>query len=534
MGKLLAKLVLALFLCASVWQISSVVPVQAEELSINYAQADQVDKTKVTELIFPKEGNLFLMLAYIRNVPGEENKQEDYRHIHARNPLYQYPNLKRIKVEEGSTQFESRDGILYSCSVEKGVKKSCIQCVPMNYEGVVHISKDVSEIIDPAFDQCEKVTGFEVEEGNPYFYSKEGVLYEKGEDDRDKLVSYPAGKKDESFCLPADVGYLNVAAFAYNKYLKEITLHEDLLYISYAAFERCTSLESVKNISDEMTCIGNCAFEGCEKLQMFDLPRGLEKIKGHAFEGIKPVEKIVFHKKCCWVILSGLKMADDGIMEVEGPWLYIEEIPQYGNYIFKGYKETSLYKRMKKMSNVTCKPYKTSLYKHKTKKIKKGVKGKGKPSTSWYKKKKKVLYIKTPDQLAGMQKLCKKGIDFKDKKVVLKRNLDMSCYKSFEPIGYNAIEEFKGTFDGNGKTIYNLSIHRYDYNYVGLFSALRGTVKDLQLKGANVYGRQYVGGIAGNVFNGQIKDCKVSGTVKGYSHVNIVGMYFWDSNVEFN
>ncbi len=50
----------------------------------------------------------------------------------------------------------------------------------------------------------------------------------------------------------------------------------------------------------------------------------------------------------------------------------------------------------------------------------------------------------------------------------------------------------------------------------------------MKLKGTNVYGRRYVGGITGNVLNGQIKDCKVSGTVKGYSHVNIVGMYFYD------
>ena len=69
------------------------------------------------------------------------------------------------------------------------------------------------------------------------------------------------------------------------------------------------------NVPDELRGIGNCAFEGCEKLQLFDLPKELTSISGHAFEGIPPV---------------------------------------------------------KKMSNVTCKPYKKSLYKHKTKKIKKG------------------------------------------------------------------------------------------------------------------------------------------------------------------
>lgn len=534
MEKLFTKLVLIMFLCASVWQISSVVPVQAEELSINYAQADQVDKTKVTELTLPKEGDISLIIATIRRTQEEANIPEAYQHYHTRNPLYQYPNLKRILVEEGSSQYECRDGVLYA--VEKENNKRHLLCVPMNYEGVVHIAKDVVGIISPALDQCEKVTGFEVEEGNPYYYSKNGVLYENRRDYGICLRAYPAGKRDTKFTIPSEVQYMNDGAFANNKYLKEVEFVDEVNAIPAAAFENCTSLEQIINIPDELRGIGNCAFEGCEKLQLFDLPKELTSISGHAFEGIPPVKKIVFPSKCMGAVLSGLKMADGGVMEVKGPWMgmEMEDIPQEGNFIFKGYKETALYKTMKKMSNVTCKPYKKSLYKHKTKKIKKGVKGKGKPSTSWYKKKKKVLYIKTPDQLAGMQKLCKKGIDFKGKRIVLKRNLDMSCYRSFEPIGYNAIEEFKGTFDGNGKTIYNLSIHRYDYNYVGLFSALRGTVKDLQLKGTNVYGRRYVGGIAGNVFNGQIKDCKVSGTVKGYSHVNIVGMYFWDSNVEFN
>lgn len=525
-------ILLTVLLCGIAWQMSSTNQVRAEELAINYAQAEQIDKSKVTELTLPKDGNIDLIIAYFRSVPGEEYKMKECRHIHVRNPLYQYPNLKTLKVEEGSSQYECRDGVLYS--LERETKKSHLQCVPMNYEGVVRIAKDVTSIVTPAFDQCEKVTGFEVEEGNPNFYSKDGVLYEKIEDDGDRLVAHPAGNRAESFTIPSGVMYINEAAFAYNKYIKEVTFNEDIVTIPDAAFENCTSLEKIENISDELTVIGNCAFEGCEKFQLFDLPKELISVYGHAFEGIPAVKKIVFPTKCKEVYLTGLKMADGGVMEVKGPWLLMREIPQEEKYVFKGYKETDLYKSMKKLSNVTCKPYKKSLYKHKTKKIKKGVKGKGKPSTSWYKKKKKVLYIKNPDQLAGVQKLLKKGISFYGKKIVLKKSLDMSCYKNFEPIGYNAPSHFLGILDGNGKTIYNLSIHRYEQNHVGLFDIAKGTVKDLKLKGTNVFGRQYVGGIAGNVLGGgQIKDCKVSGTVKGYSYVNIVGMYFWKDEEEY-
>lgn len=76
MKKTITKLLLTGLLCTAAWQINSAKPVQAEELSVAYAQADQVDKSKVTELILPKEGNLVLMMACFRRVPGEEYKRK--------------------------------------------------------------------------------------------------------------------------------------------------------------------------------------------------------------------------------------------------------------------------------------------------------------------------------------------------------------------------------------------------------------------------------------------------------------------------
>jgi len=55
----------------------------------------------------------------------------------------------------------------------------------------------------------------------------------------------------------------------------------------------------------------------------------------------------------------------------------------------------------------------------------------------------------------------------------------------------------------------------------------------LKLKGTNVYGRLYVGGIAGNLLDGKIENCKVSGTVKGYHYINKIGAYFWDNVEEY-
>lgn len=78
--------------------------------------------------------------------------------------------------------------------------------------------------------------------------------------------------------------------------------------------------------------------------------------------------------------------------------------------------------------------------------------------------------------------------------------------------------EFTGTFDGNGKTIYGLSM---DYassigqsSNVGLFAINAGTIKNLTVDSASVYGSTQVGAIAGvNEKGGVISNCVVSNSV---------------------
>ncbi|MCC8082541.1 MAG: hypothetical protein LIO80_11160 [Lachnospiraceae bacterium] len=73
----------------------------------------------------------------------------------------------------------------------------------------------------------------------------------------------------------------------------------------------------------------------------------------------------------------------------------------------------------------------------------------------------------------------------------------------WEPIGYSTSVSFKGTLDGNGKTItingISSSKQTGTYHYYGLFGVLNGTVTDLTvtgtIEGDNNY--TYAGGIAG-------------------------------------
>ena len=70
------------------------------------------------------------------------------------------------------------------------------------------------------------------------------------------------------------------------------------------------------------------------------------------------------------------------------------------------------------------------------------------------------------------------------------------------------IENFSGTLDGNGKTIYNLRVENDDISYRGLIGELSGTVKNLTVSGVKIKGSN-TGAIAGKVYRGTVDNCKV-------------------------
>ncbi len=75
---------------------------------------------------------------------------------------------------------------------------------------------------------------------------------------------------------------------------------------------------------------------------------------------------------------------------------------------------------------------------------------------------------------------------------------------------------FAGTFDGLGRTIDNLSIHRPGQDNVGLFSYVdsSGTVKNVGLAGGSVSGAQYVGALIG-INEGTVSNSFATAAVTG-------------------
>jgi len=91
---------------------------------------------------------------------------------------------------------------------------------------------------------------------------------------------------------------------------------------------------------------------------------------------------------------------------------------------------------------------------------------------------------------------------------------------------------FRGTFDGNGHIISNLTIDAQGWDYVGLFGVTLGSkIINLGLENVSITGKAYVGGLVGWDVSDSIFGCYTTGIVSGTEEVGgLIGRY--GTNVE--
>ncbi len=100
--------------------------------------------------------------------------------------------------------------------------------------------------------------------------------------------------------------------------------------------------------------------------------------------------------------------------------------------------------------------------------------------------------------------------DYPDDHFILAADLDLADVADFAPIG-NPDSPFSGVLDGAGYTVSNLNLNRAD-EYTGLFAAVSGKIKNLNLVDVDITGAKFTGGLAGYL-SGTVTNCYVSGTV---------------------
>ena len=168
--------------------------------------------------------------------------------------------LKKYIEEPGVTFVEIPEGVT---SIDEEAFTDC---------------KTVSSVVFPSTFKDERSLGFRsslvnleqlkeflVDEGNPYFTSVEGILYNK--------------KKTELLCCPADY------------YPLKLVIPNGVKYIHSDAFSGCNNLREVI-IPDSVECIGFSAFQYCENLRTVRLPSSIY-LEDDTFMGCVELEELI-------------------------------------------------------------------------------------------------------------------------------------------------------------------------------------------------------------------------------------------------
>ena len=113
--------------------------------------------------------------------------------------------------------------------------------------------------------------------------------------------------------------------------------------------------------------------------------------------------------------------------------------------------------------------------------------------------------------------------DYKRRFFKLGCDLDLSYFqdKNWLSLGDNE-EPFNGLFDGNNRTIRNLSINAANENYQGLFGCIKnGSVKNVKiiLSSNGIVGNNYCGILAGYCSNARIFQCYATGSIKANNYI---------------
>ena len=122
--------------------------------------------------------------------------------------------------------------------------------------------------------------------------------------------------------------------------------------------------------------------------------------------------------------------------------------------------------------------------------------------------------IKEPTDLINFAKYINNKTINSDVSVQLYNDINCQGLQGFEPIGNYSIN-FSGTFDGNEKTISNLSANNVQLGAVGLFAILAsgGKIENLTLSNCTFYGGNSssndIGSLVGYMNGGEINNCAI-------------------------
>jgi len=124
------------------------------------------------------------------------------------------------------------------------------------------IPSSVSVIGDQVFDSMYSLKFIEVEQGNEFFESIDGVLFNK---QKNVIIRYPPCLTNTSYAIPDGVAQIKFSVFSDCSYLTEVTIPPTVVAIGMFAFSSCKNLTSIA-IPASVSYISGSAFSYCSNL----------------------------------------------------------------------------------------------------------------------------------------------------------------------------------------------------------------------------------------------------------------------------
>ncbi len=166
--------------------------------------------------------------------------------------------IAELGLPEG---IETLDG-----SVFKSMTTLTKLILPSTFRYLTHENRNGQ--VNFVFDGLTNLAAVEVSKDNPYFESKDGILFSKG---CKELVYYPRAKNGTNnfkYTTPEGLETISPYAFYGNTKLTGLTISKDLTSVGANAFNGCTYLTSVtfEERGESLLSLGDKAFYGCTRL----------------------------------------------------------------------------------------------------------------------------------------------------------------------------------------------------------------------------------------------------------------------------
>lgn len=166
------------------------------------------------------------------------------------------------------------------------------------YVNTVNLSKTVPDFAVSSVFGTSTLKAVNVEDGNPYYQSIEGILYNGNVT---RLLFYPADKVGE-YVVPETIKEIEPSTFAYKSNLTGIVLHAGIEKIGGDAFKSCSGLLRVEFKTPQVgeavvdLVIGDGAFYSCSYITEITIPYRTTRLGDDAFRSCSRLNTVNFEE----------------------------------------------------------------------------------------------------------------------------------------------------------------------------------------------------------------------------------------------